>query len=277
MVSVIIPTYNREKTIERAVRSVLSQTYSDLEVIVVDDCSVDNTQAVIESIDDSRLSFYRLKKNSGACVARNFGIEKAKGEYIAFQDSDDKWLSNKLEIQIEKMKENDASISFCQFQTMGEKNNRIYPNKEEGFMDRDEIIGISIASTQTIVCKRECLEDCVFDPLMPRLQDYDLCIRLSEKYRFYFVREPLVEMYRQDDSISQNFLKLLNAHERIALKYPELIEKNKSMRYAQFVGLAYAKYGCGMKFYKEKWMIFKIKPSLKTLFHWLTSLMGKFI
>ena len=69
MVSVIIPTYNREKTIERAVRSVLSQTYSDLEVIVVDDCSVDNTQAVIESIDDSRLSFYRLKKNSGAASA----------------------------------------------------------------------------------------------------------------------------------------------------------------------------------------------------------------
>lgn len=96
MVSVIIPSYNRENTIVRAVNSVLNQTYKDIEVIVVDDCSKDRTLELLSSIKDERLKFFKLEKNSGACVARNFGIEKANGEFIAFQDSDDEWLPEKL-------------------------------------------------------------------------------------------------------------------------------------------------------------------------------------
>lgn len=84
MVTVIIPSYNREKTIKRAVDSVLNQTYKDIEVIVVDDCSTDNTLDVVKSIKDSRLKVFKLNENSGACVARNFGIEKAK--YVAITD-----------------------------------------------------------------------------------------------------------------------------------------------------------------------------------------------
>ena len=96
MVSVIIPSYNREKTIKRAVESGLNQTYKDIEVIVVDDCSSDKTIEILTSIKDKRFSYYKLDKNSGACVARNLGIEKVKGDYIFLHDSDDEWLPDKL-------------------------------------------------------------------------------------------------------------------------------------------------------------------------------------
>ena len=89
MVTVVIPTFNRAKVIERAINSVLSQTYTDLELLVIDDCSTDDTKDIISSIKDKRLKYFCLPHNSGACAARNKGIELAAGEYIAFQDSDD--------------------------------------------------------------------------------------------------------------------------------------------------------------------------------------------
>ena len=92
---VIIPTYNREGTLLRAVNSVLSQSFTDLELIVVDDGSTDHTRELVESIKDNRLR-YIYQKNAGACAARNKGIDAAEGEFIAFQDSDDVWLKEKL-------------------------------------------------------------------------------------------------------------------------------------------------------------------------------------
>ena len=84
MVSVIIPTYNRGSLIGRAIVSVLNQTYKDIEVLVIDDASTDYTETVVDSIKDERLHYYKLEKNGGACRARNVGISKAQGEYIAF-------------------------------------------------------------------------------------------------------------------------------------------------------------------------------------------------
>ena len=96
LVSIIIPTYNRENKLERAVESVLEQSYQYIEVIVVDDCSTDNTVTLMGKYkDDERVVYYRLEKNSGACVARNKGIELSKGDYIGFLDSDDIFLPKK--------------------------------------------------------------------------------------------------------------------------------------------------------------------------------------
>ena len=112
LVTVIIPTYNRAKTIERSINSVLSQSYSNLELIVVDDGSSDNTKSVVENIDDSRVR-YIWQNNSGACAARNNGINNARGEYIAFNDSDDTWKPNKLEKQLEVVTKTGADVVFC--------------------------------------------------------------------------------------------------------------------------------------------------------------------
>lgn len=96
-VSVVIPTYNRAHLVGRAIQSVLNQTYQDFEIIVVDDGSTDNTEEVVKSFNDPRIRYIRHDQNRGGSAARNTGIKMARGEYIAFQDSDDEWLPEKLE------------------------------------------------------------------------------------------------------------------------------------------------------------------------------------
>ena len=229
MISVIIPTYNREKVIERAILSVLNQVNCDfLEVIVVDDCSKDNTEEVVKGIRDSRIKFVRLEKNSGACVARNKGIELASGEYIAFQDSDDEWLPHKLEIQLSEMKKNNASVSFCSFykinETLGTK--IVFPqNVINGFIDYKTLLTKSIVSTQCIVAKRECFENTRFDPQMPRLQDWDIILSLAQKFKVLHVDQPLVNMYVQEESIS--------AHPEKGIVALELLQKKHSVALAE--------------------------------------------
>ena len=114
MVSVIIPTYNRAHVLPRAIESVLKQTYTELELIVVDDASTDDTAAVMTAITDPRVRYVR-KEHGGAAAARNRGIAEAKGEFIAFQDSDDVWHSDKLEKQLAYLQAERADAVFCAF------------------------------------------------------------------------------------------------------------------------------------------------------------------
>src|SRR6056297_2960635 len=104
-VSVIIPTYNRAKTLLRAIDSALAQTIDDLEVVVVDDGSTDNTESVLAAYDDPRVRPVIHETNQGANVARNTGLEHACGEYVAFLDSDDEWHPAKLERQLAVLEE----------------------------------------------------------------------------------------------------------------------------------------------------------------------------
>jgi glycosyltransferase involved in cell wall biosynthesis len=94
LVSVILPTYNRASMLPRAISSALNQNYSNIELIVIDDCSSDETETVVRSFEDPRIIYERLEKNSGGSAARNFGIEISLGEFIAFLDDDDEWLGS---------------------------------------------------------------------------------------------------------------------------------------------------------------------------------------
>ena len=131
MISVVIPTYNRAQTIRMAVDSVLNQTYRDIELIIVDDASTDGTQDVVTQIADDRIRYLRLEQRSGACNARNIGALSARGEFISFQDSDDKWHLDKLEKQYQFMIDRNLDFSFCGMtRIMLEDPNRkyYYPN-----------------------------------------------------------------------------------------------------------------------------------------------------
>ena len=112
-VSVIIPTYNRAHLVGRAIRSVLNQTYQDFEIIVVDDGSTDNTEEVVKSFNDPRIRYIRHEKNRGGSAACNTGIRAARGEYIAFQDSDDEWLPEKLEKQMQVFENTPTGVGGC--------------------------------------------------------------------------------------------------------------------------------------------------------------------
>ncbi len=113
-ISIVMPTFNRASTISRAINSIINQDYSNFELLIVDDGSTDNTKEIVDSFDDKRIK-YIFQKNSGACKARNTGINKSSGEYIAFLDSDDEWDELKLMKQICFLKEKKADATFCNY------------------------------------------------------------------------------------------------------------------------------------------------------------------
>ena len=209
-VSVVIPTYNRAAALERAVRSVLEQTYSKLEVIVVDDGSTDNTRQVVESIQDPRLH-YLWQRNCGACAARNYGALHAKGEYIAFHDSDDIWHPDKLEKQMAAMQAQHADIIVCKM-AMHRQGGRVtlYPKRiRQGFVTaQDDLFGIG---TQTIVAKAEVLAQEPFYTDLPRYQDLEWIYRARQKFSIYYLDEPLVDYRIGSDSISKSPEKMFRA------------------------------------------------------------------
>lgn len=115
LVSIIMPAYNCEHFIAEAIRSVLSQTYTDWELIIVDDCSTDNTAQIVASFDDTRIVYQRNEKNVGAALTRNKALQIAKGHYIAFLDADDLWAPEKLEHQIAFMERNGYDFTYTAF------------------------------------------------------------------------------------------------------------------------------------------------------------------
>ena len=123
-VTIIMPSYNSENFIIESIESVLAQTYSNWELIIVDDCSPDDSNKIIAKyIDsDSRIKLIKLQKNSGPAIARNMAIETANSRYIAFLDSDDVWLPNKLEKQIKFMQDNDLAFTYSSYKLVGEDN-----------------------------------------------------------------------------------------------------------------------------------------------------------
>lgn len=114
LVSIIMPSWNTERFIAETIQSVIDQTYKNWELIIVDDCSSDNTDEVVASFKDERIKYLHNEKNSGAALTRNRALREAQGEWIAFLDSDDLWTPVKLEHQIRFMRKNGYSLSFTE-------------------------------------------------------------------------------------------------------------------------------------------------------------------
>ncbi len=230
MVSVIIPSYNRAKTIKQSIMSVLKQSYTDIEVIVVDDCSTDNTAEIVKMISDKRIKYIHHSKKQGACAARNTGINYAQGEYIAFQDSDDIWKGNKLQIQMKVLKDKKTDVVFSAINRHNYGRNPYkFPTMLSGEKSEHDIVMGFYASTQTIVGKREVFEQYKFDTEIARMQDYDLMVRVSRNKKIYYVDLPLVDVFLQEDSITtkntDKHKKIVEISNVLLKKYPDLIKK----------------------------------------------------
>ena len=221
MISVIIPTYNRRELLLRAIDSVLHQTCADIEVIVVDDASTDGTQTAVLELHDERVRYVRQSENAGACAARNRGVDMARGEYIAFQDSDDVFHPEKLEKQLAYLLETGADVTVCAM-------NRVRlsgaweaspPMAENRPLPYQELLLENLCSTQCILGRAEVFREVRFDEALPRLQDWDLMLRIARRFRVMLDARPLVDVYLQADSISQQPQKLLAALRRLYARY----------------------------------------------------------
>ena len=226
-VSVIIPTYNRAHLIGRAIKSVLNQTYQDFELIIINDGSTDNTEEIIKDFQkkDERIKYICHGKNKGGSAARNTGIKVARGEYIAFQDADDEWLPEKLKKQMEIFKNTSSNVGlvYTGFWIIRDNQKTYIPQSWVKQKDGDiyiELLKDNFVGTPTILIKKKCFQKVgVFDETLPRLQDWELVIRLSKYYNFKCIDEPLLISYYTTDSISANYKALIEAHELILTKH----------------------------------------------------------
>ena len=235
LISVIIPTYNRAAYLGRALNSVLAQSYENIEVIVIDDASVDDTGSAVKEIPDARLTYIRHDTNKGGAEARNTGIRAAKGEYIAFQDSDDEWVPDKLEKQMQVFNSADkgTGIVYCGFFYITDNEKKYIPSsavkKREGNV-YEQLLSENFVSTQTLLVKREVFDTVgVFDSNLPRYHDWELAIRMAEKYEFGFVDEPLVRVYATPVSITSEGMTRVKAREIILKKHYARFQKFPSI------------------------------------------------
>ncbi|WEG13300.1 glycosyltransferase family 2 protein [Pullulanibacillus sp. KACC 23026] len=229
-VSIILPVYNRESSIQRAVDSILEQTYQDFELIIIDDASSDQTGELIKAYKTDKIYYIRLEKNVGAAAARNVGIKAARYEWLSFHDSDDTWHPEKLEKQVALIdpKDEHPPIIYCSF--FREKSGkREYipepsPFPKEGDILKSLLIR-NFISTQTVLLRKDYLTDVgLFDEEMPRFQDWELWIRLAQKYSFRWLDEPLVNVFYTESSISSEIVKLLEAFRLIMTKHYQVYE-----------------------------------------------------
>ncbi len=222
LVSVVLPTYNRGHCIERSARSVLAQSYDNLELIIVDDGSTDNTAAVVQSIRDDRLRYIPLKKNAGVSNARNRGVEAARGELIAFQDSDDEWRVMKLAKQVAAIQINEAiSLVVCGNLVINDyASSYLGVDSEEDIVPFDQMVLARCPGASCwLLRKAVFLQEKGFDISMNCFEDWELALRMSAHSSVVMVNEPLVMMtrspgslFRTEGTYAPNMTKLLNAH-----------------------------------------------------------------
>ena len=241
-ISVIIPTYNRANLLPRAIKSVLNQTFKDFELIIVDDCSTDNTKEIIKGFQkqDSRIKLIILEKNSGAPAhPKNIGIKEAKGKFVAFLDSDDEWLPEKLNKQLVLFGKN-KKLGFvsCNAFIINKRKNKRQNKKIEYRTPRSNNYFISlletdiICSSSSVVIRKDILDEVgCFDNKIIIGEDQDMWIRISQKYDFDFVSEPLLKYYIHQNNTMKIISNLRKAKdiEYIFQKYKKYYEANSKL------------------------------------------------
>lgn len=229
LVSIIMPSYNTERFIAEAIKSVLVQTYTNWELLIVDDNSNDNTDYIISNFNDKRIRYFKNERNSGAAFSRNKALREAKGKWIAFLDSDDLWLPQKLEHQINFMKKNKYHFSYTSYSEINEKS---------------ELLGIKVTGPKKITkigmyqyCWPGCLTVMYDADRVGYIQiadirknnDYALWLKVCKKTSCYLLDEDLARYRRRIGSISNHsYRKLIKWHYKL---YKEAEQKNCIVAY----------------------------------------------
>ena len=224
LVSVIMPVFNRETLISRAIKSVLDQTYNNIELFVIDDGSSDGTRLVCEGfVGDSRFHYF-FQENSGQSAARNLGIKKSRGEFIAFLDSDNYWSLNKIESQISFFYNNpNFDILYSDIIPIDEHGNRLQRKTFKKFSGRilNNLLCYNFVTNNTALVRRKCFDELGgFDESLRCAEDYDLWLRFAVRYRFLHHPEAVTYYCCEGEGrLSSQEEKVLNANIKIVSRF----------------------------------------------------------
>lgn len=242
-VSVIIPTYNRAEFLRFAITSVLNQTFQDFEIIVVDDASIDNTEDVVRSLSDKRISYFRHGANKGNAATRNTGIRNSSGHYIALLDDDDEWLPSKLEKQVRLLDSSPPIVGgvYTGFvvidKASGKMVERVTPTKR-GSIFNELLIQNWVGTSSTVLLRRECFDKVgLFDEGLASGVDYDMWIRIAKEFQFEFIEGPLVKYFNHENQLSNNYEIIIRGSEVMLKKYGHLFSLNSKLYSDRYLSL----------------------------------------
>ena len=222
LVSVLMVNYNHADTIEKAVKSVLNQTYPKVQLIIVDDGSTDDSVEIVKNIKDSRIELYEENVNRQICAVTNIGMQKVRGEYFARIDSDDLWEENKLEIQLKYLKEHpEHEICFTHASIIDERDQiidsdleRLYAvtyEKQEEWLETFFFLGNCLPMTSVLMKTKLMLETGQFNIAYRQLHDFDYWVRIAKKYPMAVIAEKLVGIRRYENETNNSNTSEINA------------------------------------------------------------------
>lgn len=236
-VSVIIPSYNSARYIQEAIDSVLRQTYSSVEVIVIDDGSFDTTHILLKEYINDKKIVYILKENGGPASARNVGIRQATGEFITFLDADDIWEADKLDKQMPLFDDQEVGLVYSDMILFGGRvKNAVHSEGTKGFFRGSvlkQLIENNFISTSSVIVRRS-----IFDSIgyfneqrnLIAIEDYDMWLRIAPFYIMEYISEPLVRYRLHDGQISST--KYLSVVRNLIHLHVRLLFKKEYRKYA---------------------------------------------
>jgi len=212
LISVITPVYNAERYILETMDSVLNQTFTDFEYLLIDDFSPDNSAEIIKEYQkrDSRIKYIKLNENSGAAVARNTGIEHAQGRYVAFIDSDDKWYPTKLEKQLKYMEEENKAFTYTKFELINDDGSL----KKEAAQIPEKFNYSALLKNTAIACSTVMLDTSIITdvkmPLVRKGQDTATWLKILRTHDYAYLVDETLNQYRSvEGSLSSNKIQAL--------------------------------------------------------------------
>ncbi len=205
-VSVITPVYNAEEFLSETIESVLNQTYENFEFLLIDDCSTDSSAEMIREFaeKDYRVKYIRLKENSGAAVARNKGLEKAQGRFIAFVDSDDKWYPQKLSKQLAFMEKNGKAFTYTKYERITEEGEVFGAPSFPKRLNYSGLLKNTAIACSTVVIDREIIGDFRM-PLVRKGQDTATWLKILKNHEYAYLVDEVLNQYRsREGSLSSD-------------------------------------------------------------------------
>jgi len=198
--SVIMPVWERAYIVETAIKSVLNQTFDDYELIIINDGSTDSLYKNVKQYISKKIKYFEIS-HSGVSAARNYGIKKASGKYIAFLDSDNVWNTNFLKITYDNINKSNKNVAYCKVRIHSHKNNNCYAVGKK--FNREELVQENYIDLNGFVCEKKCFDQSgLFDEKLKRLVDWDVILKITSLYTPIFIDNILVDNFKQINSIT---------------------------------------------------------------------------
>lgn len=237
--SVVIPSYNRSGLILKAIESVMNQSFKDFELIVADDCSTDDSEKVIQSLNNSKISFFKNDVNKGNAGARNLGARNANGTYVCYLDSDDQYHPHFLQKMFSLIQDgNNPGFLWCNVNRIdadGNNLNHSIPSNWDPLRKKDPYLfflnGLNFGTDFGFTVRRDCFDKTgFFDENLRAAVDTDFILRIVQDFNFNFTREILVDTYDHDgERVRKNSLQKLKSYQIIIEKHRSIIEKHQHL------------------------------------------------